>query len=505
MSSQERSVQKFSGISPAEFFYRNRQMAGFGNPTQAVYSTVRELIENGLDACEDAGKAPEIRIKIVDEDSDNVTVTVKDNGTGLPYDEVAQAFGRILYGSKYERRQKRGTFGLGVTMAILYGQITTDSPVLICTRFGEGLGRAYRLLIDIEKNAPILLSETTKRQHSLGTSVSICFKGDLKRAQERVLEYLRLTTVGTPNARIIFNIDDEIQGCIGPWTSEAPKTSIPVKPHPRAVDVELIQRLLNECESTTIRDFLVTSFQQLGTRTASKLLAFMNIDPKTPLDVLTRQDISRLCQGMRHYDGFCSPDSKCLSPIGEASFTAGVRSTFNTSFLSYGRQGVFEWQGNPVILEGVLAVGDSFSVSDTPTLYRMANRVPLLYDASEDIFTKVVRQTSWRRYGFSKPQPAALFLNVSSTRIPYRATGKQSLAHIMEIERETSLLLKVLGRFLSKKVSSGGAAARNVKKRREYSELIGIVAKYGSELADFDSPPPTEHIVQRLFEVSEDE
>ncbi len=131
MSHQKTTIASFESISPAEFFYRNRQMAGFGNPTQAVYSTVRELVENSLDSCEDAQKPPIVDIEIKSDVSDTITITVSDNGTGVPSDQIPSAFGRVLYGSKYANRQKRGTFGLGVTMAVLYGQITTDSPMSV--------------------------------------------------------------------------------------------------------------------------------------------------------------------------------------------------------------------------------------------------------------------------------------------------------------------------------------------------------------------------------------
>ena len=39
-------------------------MAGFGNPTQALYTTVRELVENSLDSCEEAKVFPKIKIQI---------------------------------------------------------------------------------------------------------------------------------------------------------------------------------------------------------------------------------------------------------------------------------------------------------------------------------------------------------------------------------------------------------------------------------------------------------
>src|SRR4030043_998741 len=114
----------FESISPAEFFYRNRQLAGFGNSSQAIYSAVRELVENSLDSCEDAQKLPLIEVQVMSEGSDIIHVCVSDNGTGVPDAHVPQAFAKILYGSKFHNRQRRGTFGLGVTMAVLYGQIT---------------------------------------------------------------------------------------------------------------------------------------------------------------------------------------------------------------------------------------------------------------------------------------------------------------------------------------------------------------------------------------------
>ena len=48
----------FAEISPSEFFYRNRDLAGFSNPSRALYSATRELVENSLDACEIGGVLP---------------------------------------------------------------------------------------------------------------------------------------------------------------------------------------------------------------------------------------------------------------------------------------------------------------------------------------------------------------------------------------------------------------------------------------------------------------
>eukprot|EP00966_Prymnesium_polylepis_P115247 2664089-Prymnesium_polylepis.1 len=36
--------------SPAEFFSENKNIAGFDNPGKSLYTTIRELVENSLDA-----------------------------------------------------------------------------------------------------------------------------------------------------------------------------------------------------------------------------------------------------------------------------------------------------------------------------------------------------------------------------------------------------------------------------------------------------------------------
>jgi hypothetical protein len=50
--------------SAAEFFADNQNIAGFDNPGKALYTTVREFVENSLDACESAGRLPSITLVV---------------------------------------------------------------------------------------------------------------------------------------------------------------------------------------------------------------------------------------------------------------------------------------------------------------------------------------------------------------------------------------------------------------------------------------------------------
>ena len=100
------SKEQFNQISPSEFFYRNRDLAGFSNPTRSLYTAVREFVENSLDACDHSGIFPniEMTIKAVEPekpDPKQYILTVKDNGPGIPSKHVPLAFGTVLYGSKF--------------------------------------------------------------------------------------------------------------------------------------------------------------------------------------------------------------------------------------------------------------------------------------------------------------------------------------------------------------------------------------------------------------------
>ncbi len=504
MSSHDDRRDVFTSISPSEFFYRNRQMAGFGNPVQAVYSTVRELVENSLDACDDAGVEPVVTVSIRQETGDNIVISCSDNGSGIPSEQVACSFGQVFYGSKYESRQRRGTFGLGVTMAVLYGQITTDMPVEIHTKTAENAGHLFRVFIDVEHNRPIVDTVSPLDRSENGTTVTLHIRGDLRRARERIIDYLRLSTIGTPHARFNLHLEGVGPLTLGPWFSQAPTRTTVMRPHPRSADPELLRRLIaRQPPSTRIQNFLVESFQQIGERTAKRLLKFISMNASRPIGDLSREEILRLSNALRTFDGIGRPSAASLSPIGAEPMLAAVRALFRVDAAVYSCSPIAEWQGNPFLLEGVAAVGPDFSEMDPPAVQRFANRVPLLYDNSDCILTRAVREVKWSRYGLNTG-PVQLFIHLCSTRVPYKATGKQSIASVPEIELASVKLYKDLGRFLGESLRGHERAARVTKRMRDFVREFRLVVKFGSELAETE-PPDIDELVRRLFEVPIDE
>jgi len=122
-------------ISVSEFFAKNRHLLGFDNPRKALLTTVKEAVDNSLDACEEAGILPEIWVHIEATGPDRFKVGIQDNGPGIVKKQIPLIFGKLLYGSKFHRlRQSRGQQGIGISAAGMYGVQTTGKPVKIISK-----------------------------------------------------------------------------------------------------------------------------------------------------------------------------------------------------------------------------------------------------------------------------------------------------------------------------------------------------------------------------------
>ena len=243
--------EKFNQISPSEFFYSNRDLAGFSNPTRSLYTAVRELVENALDACDQKGILPDVHliIKAVDPEKPDpkpYILTVKDNGPGIDSKYVPLAFGTILYGSKFGLKQARGMFGLGATMAILYAQITTNKPVIVKSSTDGKIQDEFEILLDIQKNKPIIVKHKTKEISKQGLSVSICLEGDYSKAGTKIRDYVYETSLITPYAKITFD-DPKGEKFHHPrFVKDIPPPPTIIRPHPHGIDVERIRRMIVE-------------------------------------------------------------------------------------------------------------------------------------------------------------------------------------------------------------------------------------------------------------------
>ena len=278
--------EKFNQISPSEFFYSNRDLAGFSNPTRSLYTAVREFVENALDACDQKGILPDVHltIKAVDPEKPDpkpYILTVKDNGPGIDAEHIPLAFGTVLYGSKFGLKQARGMFGLGATMAILYGQITTNKPVIVKSSSDGKIQNQFEILLDIQKNKPVIVKHTTKEVAKTGLTVSICLEGDYSKAGNKIRDYVYETSLITPYASITFDDPKEQKFSHPRFVKEIPPPPTIIRPHPHGIDVERIRRMIVESqfEIPTIDDAMIEKVRKdLGL--SVKKLSFTSIMDK---------------------------------------------------------------------------------------------------------------------------------------------------------------------------------------------------------------------------------
>jgi DNA topoisomerase VI subunit B len=233
----ETMAGKQKEIAVSEFFAKNRHLLGFDNPRKALLTTVKEAVDNSLDACEEAGILPNVAIIIEDlqpgrpatAKQSRYRVTVIDNGPGIVRKQVENVFGRLLYGSKFHRlKMSRGQQGIGISAAGMYGLITTGKPMVIHTRpHPKKDAHHIELAMNTKTNrAEVAIDKETdefppQRFKTLnagtrdpgflnpedfvtGTSVSIELEGRYQKGRGSVDEFLELCAIANPHARIAF-------------------------------------------------------------------------------------------------------------------------------------------------------------------------------------------------------------------------------------------------------------------------------------------------------------
>ncbi len=467
-------------------------------------------MENSLDACEVQRVPPNIYLRLSEvatsETGSSVyTLRIEDNGTGVPSEEIPRCFGQVFYGSKYELKQARGTFGLGGTITILYGQITTHRPVDVISSTGSDI-HEYRMMIDIEHNRPMILEHNVveNKKKWRGTIVELQLEGDYSRIKSRLLEYLRQTAMVSPYAGITFVDPSGRLFRYERGTEKMPPLPESVKPHPHGIDVENFRRLIALTNAKNVYDFMVNHFQGVGPTTAERFLKVAKINSKARPTTLRPEDIVKLVRAAREYNDFKRPDPSCLSPIGEELLETGIMKELGLTdedFLRVVTRKPSTYLGFPFIVEVAIAHGKSVSrqFKGGITIIRFANRIPLLFDESSGVVWKVVnRNINWSTYKVSSDTPLVVVVHVCSTKIPYKTVGKEYLADQPEVEREITNAIRTAARFLRVYISRSIRVARERRRLDIFSKYLPVIAEFSAKLSDKDNLPNIEPLLKAV-------
>src|SRR5438128_2121182 len=377
ISIAEELAKKQREISISEFFERNKQILGYDSATKALLTAVKEGVDNSLDAGADADILPDILVEVKKIDKDEFIVVVEDNGPGIVKKEVANVFGRLLYGSRFfSRAQRRGQQGLGISGAVMYGQITTGKPTKIRSKVAEqDVAYEIELILDTKKNRPNVVEEdfvVWERAH--GTRVEIPLKGRYNAGKQSIPEYLKATAIVNPHARITYRPPEGEEIVFERATEDLPPKTKEIPPHPHGIELGTLMAMMKETKSYKLAAFLEEEFVRVSSR--------------------------------------------------------------------------------------------------------VANRVPLLYQAGGCARTQAVANVDWRRYGLEQRGgqglpfgPAIVLVHLCSTKVPYTSESKEAVATADEIMTELDLALKEAGRRLKTHLTKKAHRAKT-KEKFEIVQLI---------------------------------
>jgi len=478
-------------ISVSEFFTKNRHLLGFDNPQKALLTAVKEAVDNSLDACEEAGIVPEVSIDIVQcgaADARNRTprdtasrfkIAVQDNGPGIVKNQIPKIFGKLLYGSKFHRiKQSRGQQGIGISAAGMYGQLTTGRPMQITSRIGDGKpAHYYEIQIDTRRNAPLVLVDREVEWPSPhGTRVEIEIEAVYKKGRRSVDDFVEQTVLANPHATVRYSVTGDEPRIFARVTGEMPKEPVEIRPHPYGVELGMLMRMMAETSGKTLRQFLTRDFSRVSPRLAAEICEKAGVAPETkPHRVLPGQ--AELLYRAINATKFMAPPTNCLSPIGRELILEGLQKQFKADVYYAVSRPPAVYRGNPFQVECGVAYGGDLPTEEPVTLYRFANRVPLLYQQSACAITKSVTQTSWKSYDLQQPRgalpigPLVLMIHIASVWVPFTSESKEAIASYPEIVREIRLALMECGRQVS-------AHIRRHRREADAMKKISYIEKY---------------------------
>lgn len=483
-------ARKQKEISVAEFFERNKHILGFGNPTRAIVTAVKEAVDNSLDACEDAGILPDIIVEIKEGDREGeYTIIVEDNGPGIVEKQIPPIFGKLLYGSRFHSiRQSRGQQGIGISAVVLYGQLSTGKHAKIMSKIGENEpAYLYEIAIDTHKNAPeIIRREIVSWEKPHGTRVEISILGDFSRGRRFLYEYLQNTSIVNPHARIFFIEPNGEKHIFDRVTEELPKPTVELKkPHPHGIEMGTLLKLLRSTKAKKLSTFLKTEFISMGERTTQAVCKKANLDPDLDPRSLTREQAGRLLKAFKEVK-IMAPPTDCLSPIGELLIKRSLKhetKEISPEFIVATTRPPSVYSGHPFQVEAGIVYGGNLDKESPVKIMRFANRVPLLYQQGECVTTAALSSIDWRRYGLEQRGgkgipvgPAIFFIHVASTSVPFTSESKEAIADIPEIENEIKLALRECARKMQQHISKK-------ERRRKTREKFLLITKILPEIA----------------------
>ncbi len=465
-------MSKITTSSTAEYFAKNLQQVGFSSPAKAVLTTLKEAVDNSLDACEEAGILPEVDVTIrrIDKgstkSSDLIEIVVEDNGPGIDQNDLARVFGEYLASSKFGRGQcTRGQQGIGISAATTWAQLTNAAGVKVITKTSS-MRKALKAVIDVDikgNKGIVKNKETLDWNVPHGTRVEFHIDGRVQlNGDGGILTYLDGTTLVNPHLTLNYKLLDNEKVSIPRVTDEIPTIPEATLPHPHTMKLGEFMTHAGLYGKMSLENWLRKGFSRVTDQSMKDLVA-KGLPKKflaKMLPQISQDEYKQIFQVIQETE-LQSPSTKSVLTVGEEALSKSILRLGEIDFFSVVTRRPTICDFKPVVVEVAIArfLNRTSDGSDEPIqLLRFANRVPLQFDKAACAITGAVQSVNWRAYGLNQPKdalptgPYVFAISVTSPFIKFKNASKETIDGSEELIEEIRRALMQAGQRLSRHI-----------------------------------------------------
>ena len=492
--------EKITSSSTAEYFSKNLQQVGFSSPTKAVLTTLKEAVDNSLDACEASGIIPEITVEIQKKgvgtmkNTDLVRIYVEDNGPGLEADEISAVFGEYLASSKFGRgRCSRGQQGIGISAATTWAQLTSARGVNVVSKTAK-MRQALSALVevDIKHNKGVLKDKKSipwKKPH--GVSVEFYIDGRIQMNGEGgLMTYLFGTTLVNPHLTLKFKVPDQEWQTIERVSQTCPAIPEATPPHPHTMKLGEFIAHSHLFGRITLGNWLKKGFSRITDNVIQDFVK-NGLNKKyvnESVDHLNETNFKEVFTAI-HKTELMAPSTKSVITIGEEAFSKSVRRLGEVDFFAVVTRKPTICDFKPVAVEIAVArlkaggsrMDPGGSEESPATVLRFANRVPLQFDKSACAMIRAIETVNWRTYGINQPRdcipqgPYVIAVSLVSPFIKFKNASKETVDASDELVEELRRGLIQAGQRLSRHIRKENREADLEEKLRHIEQFCPIL------------------------------
>ncbi|MFZ3230562.1 MAG: DNA topoisomerase VI subunit B [Pseudobdellovibrio sp.] len=464
-------MSKITKSSTAEYFAKNLQQVGFSSPLKAVLTTLKEAVDNSLDACEQYKILPDLEIEVVKvgngstKNTDLIKVIVEDNGPGIEVEDIAKVFGEYLASSKFGKGQcSRGQQGIGISAATTWAQMTNAKGVQVISKT-KNMRKAIsaQVDVDIKTNTGIIKNKEMIdwKNKTNGVRVEFLMDGRIQLNGDGGLQtYIEGTALLNPHVTMKFKLGDMGWQKSERVSDESPLIPEATLPHPHTFKLGEFITHATLYGKISLSKFLKTGFSRVSDQSIIDFVKHgmpKNLVEK-PITSLTDEEFKKVFQAVQAAP-LISPSTRSVLTVGEDSLSKSINRLGKVDFFSVVTRKPTICDFKPVVIEVALARFISRGEEGAPVqLLRFANRVPLQFDKSGCAITWAIESVNWKAYGLPQPKeslpqgPYVFAVSVVSPFIKFKNASKETIDASEELVEEIRRALMQAGQKLSRHI-----------------------------------------------------